>query len=184
MKLNKKDISKIIGCDKDNITSFIIWTIIVMLIAFFIGYYGEKALDELHKEASINFMMPQTYDENGIFNIDLYNGDKNLQDVSIKIRSCYMSDIDEWDTFYFDELPANIERTIEFKNEITLNRSKRLDCAYGSWEEIKDNFASFNVYKDKRTGNIRVPYQEKVQYGCGSCYWNITIFSEELNKSN
>jgi hypothetical protein len=90
--------------------------------------------------------------------------------------------MDGFKEVFAGELTSKRDKSVLFYDELTLNRSKIADCAFDPLGSFHDREVWFDLYKSKTTGELIFPYQQKVYWGCGICYWNISFESDEINK--
>jgi len=155
--------------------------IITAIISALIGYYIGKGLEIVHTKPSLEIVMPQTYEDDGSFKITLVNGGVRLNNVQVDIKSCYMQD--KWKHYPIDDLPPNKELHLKFEDELTLNKSKIIDCKEKPLECWQDRTIILNVYRNITSGEFLSPSIEDDFYMCGYCYWNISVTSKQENFS-
>lgn len=134
--------------------------------------------DFVTDKPDIDVMMPSFPDITGNFPIRLINtGDFELTNIKVRVKSCY--DDGGIKLFFPDDMPKSSFYTLDYTDNFTLNMYDRADCRDGK----KVDHFYIPMYKDPRTGQIIGKTKEDTIFVCGFCYWNITIESDQLNKS-
>jgi hypothetical protein len=156
----------------------VLWWIILL----FIGFYLNNLYSNLTSKPNIEIMMPENYNQNGIFPISLVNsGDLTLTNISVKINSPYMNAT--WRNFYPDDIPLKEKYVIEYSDENTLDVAQKIDCINSPFNNTQNGRAKIRTYKNITSGEIIIPTQNYLVYMCTYSDWEIEFYSDQLNRN-
>ena len=114
--------SKMIKPKNKKLIKIITVNIVIFLIGCVIGFYVDSLLENLHEKPDIDIIMPFDI-EKDYLPITVDNiGDKNLHNITVKIKSCDMDG-------YFISAPFDLKSkqqyVIKFKDVKTINNYKK-----------------------------------------------------------
>lgn len=155
----------------------VLWWVILLLI----GFVARDYYDSYTAKPSLDLVIPETYNNQGIFEFTFVNGEVELKDVVIKIQSPNMNKT--WQPFYPDDFPKNYQYNLDFTDKKTLETAQKINCTINPFNNLDYGRAKLKLYKNKTSGKFIMPSQNATFYACGYDKWEIIFYSDKLNKS-
>ena len=164
--------------EKGRLLSSVLVIVFFFVVGTFTGFYLHDKWEEWKAKPNVEIIMPAFPDIADHFPIQVVNnGDFKLTGIKVRVKSCYDKGVNK--LFYPDNMPKPSTQTIDYVDNFTLSMYDKADCREGK----KINSFDIPLYKDPKTGQIIGKTTEGELFSCGTCYWNITFESNQLNRS-